>query len=201
MNRIFCIIGKTGSGKDTLFKRLLSDRELRVRPVVTCTTRPMRRGEKDGADYYFVTEAKLDEYRKTGRLIESREYDTIRGKWYYATVDAGIKLCESSYMAIETLESYTSLRKYYGSESVVPIYLEIEDGLRLTRLVDREMRQKRPDYDELCRRFLADNDDFSETRLEEAGIYKKFQNFDLCTCLNEVKSCILNYTDSQENNI
>ena len=39
---------------------------------------------------------------------------------------------------------------------------------------------------ELCRRFLADEADFSEEKLSEAGIVKRFQNDDLERCLQEI---------------
>ena len=71
-------------------------------------------------------------------------------------------------------------------EQVIPIYVEVEDGLRLSRAVERERAQREPKYAELCRRFLADEADFSEEKLSEAGIVKRFQNDDLERCLQEI---------------
>ena len=62
------------------------------------------------------------------------------------------------------------LRQYYGTEQVVPLYIETEDGLRLAHALQRERKQPEPNYAELCRRYLADCEDFSEEKIEAAGI-------------------------------
>ena len=77
------------------------------------------------------------------------------------------------------------MKKYFEKE-LIPIYIEVEDGLRLERAIKREKEQKEAKYTELCRRFLADSKDFSEENLKKAGIKKRFQNIDLNTCLNEI---------------
>ncbi len=65
----------------------------------------------------------------------------------------------------------------------MPIYLEVEDGLRLVRALERERRQDEPKYAEMCRRFLADEEDFSEENLIKSGITERFCNEDLAACL------------------
>ena len=52
MNRVFCLVGKSCSGKDTLYARIL-DRCPELVPVIPCTTRPRRTGETDGQNYRF----------------------------------------------------------------------------------------------------------------------------------------------------
>jgi hypothetical protein len=94
------------------------------------------------------------------------------------------------YLTIETLEGYNALKKYYGN-SVVPLYLEVEDSERLIRSIMREREQRSPDYNELCRRFLADSEDFSEKKLIESGIIYRFQNIDAEKCANDIKKFIL----------
>ena len=89
MGRLYCLIGKSGSGKDTIFKHLLSDSELSLSPVVTYTTRPRRDNETDGVEYNFITDERLNDYKKSGKIIELRRYDTVKGAWYYCTVDDG----------------------------------------------------------------------------------------------------------------
>ena len=81
---------------------------------------------------------------------------------------------------------YTQLCAYYGKDAIVPIYIEVEDGLRLSRALERERAQTKPQYAELCRRFLADAEDFSEENLERAGIKRRFQNIDKETCMEEI---------------
>lgn len=186
MGKIFYVMGKSSSGKDTLFQDL--KREFpQLRTIVLYTTRPIREGEKDGIEYFFVEEEKLDAFRKAGRLIEERAYDTIHGIWRYATVDDGqICLEEADYLAIGTLESYNRLKAYFGSGCVIPLYVEVEDGERLKRALAREERQESPRYEELCRRFLADARDFSEENLREAGISKRFYNENRSQCFKEM---------------
>ena len=179
-------MGKSASGKDTVYRKLIENSGLR--PIILYTTRPLRAGETDGEDYHFVDDEKLAQYEREKKLIEVRRYHTVHGVWSYATVDDGTTdLLSASYLAIGTLESYTALKQHYGSEHVVPIYIEVEDGVRLMRALERERQQKNPDYAELCRRFLADCEDFSEEKLVRAGVEKRFSNEALDNCLAEIK--------------
>ncbi len=186
MGKIYCFMGKSSSGKDTVFQ-MVSKRLAHLKPVVPYTTRPMRVGEKDGETYFFITPAQLEAYEKEGKVIEVRHYDTVQGIWSYATIDDGqIALEGSSYLMITTLEAYKKIVLYYGQSHVVPLYITVADGLRLQRAMEREKRQEKPDYVELCRRFLADHGDFSEEKLAAAGIEKRYENVDLETCVAEI---------------
>ena len=187
MGKIYYVMGKSSSGKDTVY-RLLSERHPELRTVVLYTTRPVREGEKDGREYFFVDRARLKEMEDAGMVIEARSYDTKCGVWTYFTADDGqIDLRRHDYLVIGTLVSYRALKEYFGAEHIYPIYIEVEDGLRLERALKREQQQKEPQYAEMCRRFLADTEDFSEEHLEKAGIDVRFQNTDLETCLNEIE--------------
>lgn len=193
MGKIFLLLGKSSCGKDTLFRMLMEDQELSLKTIVSYTTRPMRAGETNGTEYYFCDEEKLDLLQKEGKVIELRAYDTIEGIWKYFTVDDGqIQLEEADYLFIGTLEVFSKLCGYFGKEHVVPIYVEVEDGVRLARALERERSQRCPNYEELCRRFLADSVDFSEEKLEAVGIKKRFYNRDLEETRCEIKDEILN---------
>lgn len=187
MSKIYYLMGKSSSGKDTLYKELL--RELPwLRTVTLYTTRPARKGERNGVEYYFVTEEEMERFRKENKLIELRTYHTVCGDWKYATVDDGrTDLSKQDYLMIGTLESFEKMQAYYGAESVVPLYIEVEDGERLERALKRERGQEVPRYDELCRRFLADQQDFSEEKLSRAGVLKRYYNTDKRQCLAEIK--------------
>ena len=187
MGKIYYIMGKSSSGKDTMYKELKAQFP-ELRTVTPYTTRPVREGEENGVEYFFVTKAQLDEFRTAGKLIEMRTYHTVCGDWHYATVDDGrIKLSETDYLVIGTLESYGKVKEYYGEEFVVPLYIEVEDAERLTRALEREKRQASPRFDEMCRRFLADKEDFSEENLSKAGITKRYCNMDKLQCIEEIK--------------
>ena len=192
--RIFGIMGKSGTGKDTLYTRLLSDGELPFERLVPCTTRPIRAGEQNGREYHFYTVNEFRALEQAGRIIESRCYETVHGPWYYFTADDGqIDLEHRSTLLIGTLESYLALRAYYGAERVVPVYVEVEDGERLQRALDRERAEAEPKYRELCRRFLSDSEDFSEERIAAAGITRRFENDDLSRCMREIKEYLMGF--------
>lgn len=193
MGKIFYIMGKSSSGKDTIYRRLLEDRELELRNIILYTTRPMRQGEQPGREYYFVNEEDFREYQAQGRIIESRTYQTVYGPWIYFTADDGqIELEKRNYLGIGTLESYICMKEYYGEGNLCPLYIEVEDGERLKRAIHREELQPEPKYAEMCRRFLADTEDFSEENLSRCGIQRRFQNIVLEDCLNEIMLYIQN---------
>lgn len=192
MGKIYCLMGKSASGKDTVYRQLLLSEELKLKKIVPYTTRPIREREKDGVQYFFVDEARLKELEAAGRVIECRSYDTVHGIWYYFTVDDGqVDLDSDDYLIIGTPESYISTRDYYGKDKVKPIYIELDDGVRLQRALNRENGQSVPRYEEMCRRFLADAVDFSEEKLKEAGIDIRFPNDDLTVCISDITQYIL----------
>ena len=145
MGRIYCIMGKSSSGKDTIYKKLAEDADLPVKTLVPYTTRPMRDGETDGVEYYFCDEDKLAELETAGKVIELRAYNTVHGVWKYFTVNDHQMADETKdYLLIGTLEAYLKLRSYFGAGRVIPIYIEVEDGLRLQRAIERERKQEAP---------------------------------------------------------
>lgn len=193
MGKIFYVMGKSATGKDTLYKQI-RERMPQLRTVIPYTTRPIRSGETDGVEYHFITEKQLKEMQKKGSVIEMRTYQTVFGPWSYATVQDGqIDLAQGSYLMIGTLESYQKVREYFGNEELIPLYIEVEDGERLSRALKRERQQEKPKYEELCRRFLADAEDFREERLEQAGIRRRFENKDFEQCLDKVLAEIAHY--------
>lgn len=192
MGKIFCICGKSSTGKDTIYKRILSDENIQLDTIVTCTTRPIREGEVNGREYWFIDDAKAESLEAEGKVIEMRAYNTVHGVWKYMTVDDGnIDLSSKSYLIIGTLESFICIKKYFGEDRTVPIYVEVDDGLRLERALKRERAQEKPKYEEMCRRFLADSSDFSDERIIEAGIDKRFENLNFTECLKDIKAYIV----------
>ena len=187
MSKIFVVIGKSASGKDTIYRKLADNKALGLREVVGYTTRPIREGEIEGVTYHYVTEDTLTNLIQENKVIEHRTYDTIHGPWHYFTVhDHQIDLTNADYIMIGTLESYVQIKQYFGEEVVFPIYIEVENGERLARALGRERKQEQPKYEEMCRRFLADEQDFSEEKIEEAGITKRFSNIEIETCINGI---------------
>ena len=191
MGRIFYVMGKSATGKDTIYKELLN-RFPNLKTIVPYTTRPIREGEKDGVEYHFRTIPELEVLKESGKMIEVRVYQTIAGPWYYFTMDDGqFDLNgDQDYLMIGTLESYEKMLQYFGGDHLVPLYIEIPDGVRLKRATDREAAQKKPNFREVCRRYLADEDDFAEENLKRRGLEKRYENLDLERCLNDIGETI-----------
>ena len=146
MGKIFYLMGKSASGKDSIYKRLRSLCP-ELKSIVLYTTRPMRDGEQEGVEYHFIGQKQLKKLEQSGKVVEVRTYQTVFGQWSYATVD---------------------------------------DGVRLERAIARERQQQEPKYTELCRRFLADEADFSPERLAELDVTEAFENQELEACVQAI---------------
>ena len=210
---IFIIMGKSATGKDTLYKELLL-RYPELIPVIPYTTRPIREGETDGEAYHFVTEEELARLESEGLVVEKRVYHTVKGDWTYFTVDdmdelaavsdavddgktvsgrydaIGSEEINPAHIMITTLEGFIKIRDYYGSDRVIPIYIEVDDITRIERSLEREKQQEKPCVAEICRRFLADDEDFSEDNLAREGIRHRIINDDLDRAVSEVAEVI-----------
>ena len=159
MGILFCLVGKSGSGKDTLYRAILERAQGEIAPVVLWTTRPRRSQEQEGREYHFVTEETMRRMECQGRVLEKRAYETMAGTWYYFTAD--FSLDGGDYLMINTPQGVEALRHRFGREQVIPCYLRVEEGELLRRSLLREERQQTRRYGELCRRFLADQQDFA----------------------------------------
>jgi len=125
--------------------------------------------------------------KNAGKVIEDRTYNTVQGLWRYFTVlEDTLALENENYLMIGTLESYRKTKEYLGQDKLLPIFIDLDDGERLQRALDRERTQEVPQYEEMCRRFLADGKDFSEEKIADAGIKKRFINDDLDRCFQEI---------------
>ena len=192
MKHLFYLIGKSATGKDTLYELLLQDQSLSLEPLIPWTTRPIRANEKDGVEYHFTDSDGLRRLEAEGRVIEQRTYHTEHGPWTYFTVDDDASLSEDR-LGIGTLESYMKIRDFYPPGYVVPIYIEVEDGIRLARALKRERKIGNHRYEEMCRRFITDSEDFDDDKLQAAGVDNIFMNNeDLDRCISEVAEFIRN---------
>lgn len=170
MSNIFCIIGKSGTGKDTIYHDIMSIGIPELIPVIPYTTRPIRNGEINGVNYFFVSEEQLEAYEHEGRVIEKRTYMTVHGPWSYFNLRQELE-SDKDYILIATPEALQAFIKEYGRDTIKIIYLELDNKERLLRCIKREAEQKTPNYSEVCRRYLADEQDFSEEKLKELSEY------------------------------
>ena len=187
--KIIYIVGKSSVGKDTIYKIL--KQRMNVKPYVLYTTRPIRTGEENGVNYYYLKQEEMEKSinEKNSKVMEYRTYNTIYGPWTYATIIDNQFESNKDLLMEGTLESYNAVKKYFENNEkvkVIPIYIEVDDGIRLERALKREREQENPKYEELCRRFLADSKDFSEEKIKESGITKRFQNNNIDECVQEI---------------
>ena len=70
MSKIYYLMGKSSTGKDTIYKELRK-RMPQLKNVTIYTTRPRREGEKEGEEYFFTDETELEKFKTEGRLMES----------------------------------------------------------------------------------------------------------------------------------
>lgn len=191
MGKVVYLMGKSSSGKDTIYKRLLEQKNIVFQTVVLYTTRPIRVGETDGVEYHFTNEEGFQKLQAEGKVVEDRTYETVKGIWrYFTVIDQNLNFDKNNYIMIGTLESYQKTKDFLGEDKVLPVLIELDDGERLQRALTREKKQEVPQYKEMCRRFLADEKDFSEKNIAKAGIKKRFQNIQLEKCLEEIMEYI-----------
>jgi len=71
--RLIVLSGPSGSGKGTLIAALKKQNN-KLYLSVSATTRPPRKNETQGSDYFFLTRVQFEEMIKTGQMLEYAEY-------------------------------------------------------------------------------------------------------------------------------
>lgn len=183
MGYIYCLVGKSGTGKDTVMEQILSDNNLKIEKIVPYTTRPKRENEIEGVNYHYVDIPKMEQMEKEGLIIERRSYDTVHGVWNYFTADKDIDR-QRDYIIITTQEALERFVEKFGQDNIYVIYLLLDDKVRLERCIAREAMQENPNYKEVCRRFLTDEEDFDEETL------KKFKNYMFVDTISTSGACV-----------
>ena len=179
MGKIYVILGKSASGKDTIYKKLIA--QCKLKPIVYYTTRPIRAGEHHGVDYFYVDEQFIADMEAQGKLIEKRTYDTIKGLWTYATINDGQFDTDVDSVICLPPQGYYSFIEYFGRERIEPIFIHVDDGIRLRRSLKRDEEQEHPNYEETCRRFLSDAKDFRDLVVD-----RQFINDNVDDCVKEI---------------
>ena len=146
---MICLVGKSCSGKSVLAKEIESTYDFER--VITCTTRPIREGEVDGADYHFLTEEVFMEKVYKGEFAEFKSYNTEYGLWRYGTLKSSL-LGEN--VIVVDLDGLKAI-KNCSINNVVSFYILAPDEVLLERQLERK-----DDKAEALRRFEADKKDF-----------------------------------------
>lgn len=152
MYKIIALIGEAGSGKDTIMRNVL-----KVRPglheIVSCTTRPMREGEQEGVNYFYLTKEAFAEKVINGEMFEATSFNG----WFYGTAKQSMDETVVN-IGVFNPEGIEALLES-NEVDVTVYYVRATDKNRLLRQLNRE---NNPDVDEIIRRFKADREDFCE---------------------------------------
>ena len=161
MYKIVTLSGKAGAGKDRMMQEVLKvlreeSPEFTINEIVSCTTRPMREGEVNGKNYYFLTHEEFAERLADGTMVEA----TIFNDWCYGSClehmnEDGINIGVYNPEGVAILQSIPDIMLY-------SIFVDAPDKVRLLRQLNRE---ENPDVKEIIRRFGADEADFSPDNL------------------------------------
>ena len=181
MKKVFCIMGKSASGKDTILTHVKKEFPQLV-SVVSYTTRPIRKNEKNGVDYNFISMEQINTMDQNGELLERSNYETVAGEWSYAINVHSFDDETKDYIMITTPLVFEKIREKLWNFDFIPIYIILDDYTRLKQAMERIGPDK--NYEEICRRFLADKKDFDEKILRKLEITNQFNN--LYPCEDEV---------------
>lgn len=206
---IFLFCGKSGSGKDTMLKRIAKTKfdNATIEPVVSCTTRPMREHEVNGVDYHFITE---DEFTKRtmrasrndiGAIFEFRKYNTLVNNvpavWFYGSPVVDVSLKDKHYAAVVDIEGVKSHINFYGKNNCCVIMMSVNDDIRKQRAIERGSF----DETEWNRRLKDDAIKFSDENTKNVVDYFVNNNDDEDTAYNKVYDIIADVISKHVSNV
>lgn len=163
MYKIIALIGKAGSGKDTMMHRVL-ERNPNLHEIVSCTTRPRREGEVEGVNYFYLTPEQFGDKVLHDEMLEA----TCFNDWFYGT----------SYESLRSDVTNIGVFNPAGIESLlgrrdVVVHVFYVTASPKNRLLRQLNREKDPDVDEIIRRYKADEIDFADLSFEYEVLYNE----------------------------
>ncbi len=151
--KIVAIMGKAGSGKDTILNKIVSTYPDKFNKIISCTTRPPRENEQNTIDYFFLTKEEFIKQINNNNMLEFTKFNG----WYYGTNKNSL-LEDKVNIGIFNPQGVYNL--YNNPEvDVIVFYIQASDKKRLLRQLNRE---KCPNVQEIIRRFFIDEKDFKE---------------------------------------
>ena len=171
--KIFALLGYMGVGKDTILKQVLKDID-DVKPIISTTTRPMRKGETEGVEYYFIDDTEF--FRRGTDFVEQRIYHTKvkengvekDATWRYGIERAELEKDDYLIVIVDSV-GYKELKNYVGNGKIVPIFISAPQ-------------------EELKARALARGDLEAEIDRRLKDDYERFMDFRVRTVYHEVKN-------------
>ncbi len=119
--KVIVLVAPSGAGKTTIAQKLLNDFS-KIKFSVSATTRPPRKGEVEGKDYYFLSNGEFDQKIENNEFLEWEHYSGNR----YGTLQSEVdKLVETGYFPLLDIEVNGALnvKRIYKSEAV-SIFIE-----------------------------------------------------------------------------
>lgn len=194
MIKVVAIMGKAGSGKDTLLHEIFKNQNQNFKEIISCTTRPPREGERDGVNYHFLNDEQFLNQVKHGEMLEYTEFR----KWYYGTSMNNLDVNKINIGVFNP----SGVGQLAQAKNVEVLIFEINcsDKERLLRQLNREVS---PDVNEIIRRFHTDNEDFEFERINSM-VKDKWHyiiNNDATVELNAAASEIISVIEAWANSI
>lgn len=159
--KLIAIIGASACGKDSIVKNVL-ELNPKLKPVISTTDRPMRKGETQGIEYNFITKEETNKKLNNNEFIETRNYDIADDiVWTYGIEKSSIDITSNdTYIVIVDVCGYKELRNYFasiGEYNIYSFFIETSAQERLRRSITREGSMSDVQVCEIARRLLDDN--------------------------------------------
>ena len=142
---LFVVSGPSGTGKDTIVARLL-EKHPEIHRTISATTRPMREGEKEGVNYYYVTRDEFERKIENNEVVEHTCYCDN----YYGTLRSEVERYmreETPVILVIEVEGAGNIKRLYPGATTVfvlpPDLPELERRLRARGTEDEQTIQKR----------------------------------------------------------
>lgn len=169
--KLFLLVGKSASGKDTLMNMLLSDFK-EMKPLVSHTTRPMRTGEKDGETYHFVDDLTFEEMLNNDEFLETTSYTIESENKIYRYGLSKKEVMDTPY-AMTIVNPYglnNLLTNKFIKDNIVSIlitrndkdrilaYMNRDENVNIKEMIDRYKRDEE-DFEDVITDYIIENDD------------------------------------------
>lgn len=159
--KIVTLIAPSSAGKDAILKKLIERKY--VQPIISDTSRTIRKGELQGREYNFLTDKEMKQRMKNNEYIEKREYKVQNGDvWIYGVNKNSFDLnSDTTYGVIIDYNGLKQMEEYLYSlgkaEDLISIYIDVPLQERLRRSLQREGQLTDEQCLEICRRALDDD--------------------------------------------
>lgn len=181
MGKVIILTGKSGAGKDTICKEL-SNMNVDTTAFVSTTTRPMREGEQEGVNYYYVSKEDFERKIENNEFTEWRTYITKQNGedtvWYYGSPNVDIDK-NKDYAVILDMQGAKEFTEHYGKENCFVVYMEVNDKIREERAMQRGSFDKQ-EYD---RRKADDDIKFSDDVVNSIANFRIDNSYDDAECI------------------